>query len=80
MFYFMADFEIANYADESAHFSTKLDGKAVAEELHISSSILFTSLRKIIWRKIKTIVISCYLPITTPTADIDENVLESKGN
>ena len=28
----------------------------------------------------KTIVISCYLPITTPTANIDENVIESKGN
>ena len=41
----LADFEFANYADDSTPFSAKLGGKSVAKELEISSSILFTTLR-----------------------------------
>ena len=41
MFYFMADFEIANYADDSTPFSAKGNHKSV-QELEVSSSILFT--------------------------------------
>ena len=42
MFYFTEDFEIANYADDSTPFSARLNHKSVAEELEISSSLLFT--------------------------------------
>ena len=42
MFYFMADFEIANYADDSTLFSAKANHKSVVQELEVSSSILFT--------------------------------------
>ena len=45
MFYFMEDFEIASYADDSTPFSSKLECKSVIEELEISSSILFNWLR-----------------------------------
>ena len=41
----MKDFEIANYADDLTPFSAKLSHKSVAEELEISSSVLFTCLR-----------------------------------
>ena len=43
--YFIEDFEIANYADDATPFSAKLYHKSVAEELEISSSVLFTWLR-----------------------------------
>ena len=42
MFYFTEDFKIANYADDSTPFSARLNHKLVAEELEISSSLLFT--------------------------------------
>ena len=42
MFYFMEDFEIANYADDSTPFSAKINHELVVEELEVSSSILFT--------------------------------------
>ena len=45
MFYFMEDFEIANYAYDSTPFSAKLNHKSVMKELEISSSVLFTWLR-----------------------------------
>ena len=41
-FYFMDDFEIANYADDSTPFSAKLNHKSVVEKLEISPSALFT--------------------------------------
>ena len=41
-FYFMDDFEIANYGDDSTPFSAKLNNKSVVEKLEISSSALFT--------------------------------------
>ena len=39
MFYFMEDFEIANYADNLTPFIAKLNHKSVVEELEISSFI-----------------------------------------
>ena len=45
IFYFMEDFEIANYADDLTPLSAKLNHKSVVEELVISSSVLFTWLR-----------------------------------
>ena len=33
MFYFMEDFEIANYADDSTPFSAKLNHKSVVDKL-----------------------------------------------
>ena len=45
MFYFMKDYEIANYADDSTPFSAKPDHKSVVQELEVSSSNLFTWLR-----------------------------------
>ena len=45
MFYFMEDFEIANYADNLTPFSAKLNHKLVVEELETSSSVLFTLLQ-----------------------------------
>ena len=41
----MADFEVANYPDDSTPFCAKLDSKSIAEELEISSLILFPWLR-----------------------------------
>ena len=41
----MVDFEIANYVDDSTPFSAKLGGRSVADELEMSSSILFTWLK-----------------------------------
>ena len=45
MFYFMADFKVANYEDDSTPFSAKLDGKSVTEETEISSATLFSWLK-----------------------------------
>ena len=44
-FYFMVAFEIANYADDSISFSTKLDRGSVVDRSEISSSILFNWLK-----------------------------------
>ena len=45
MFYFLEDFEIANYADHSTPFSAKINHELVVEELEVSSSVLFTWLQ-----------------------------------
>ena len=47
MLYFIVNFEIANYADDSTAFSAELDDRSVLDELEISSSILFTWLKNI---------------------------------
>ena len=47
MFYFIEDFEIENYADDSTPFSAKLNHKSVVDDLEISSSVIFTWLRTI---------------------------------
>ena len=80
MFYFMVNFEIANYADDWTPFSAKLDGRLVVDELEISSSILF------IWLKnnfMKANTDKSHLLLSGKnnlTANIDENVIESEGN
>ena len=80
MFFFMEDFEIVNYADDSTPFSAKLNHKSVVEELEISSSVLFTWL----WNnymKANTekshLLLSCS---DTLTANIDGNDIESEDN
>ena len=45
MFYFLGNFYIANYADDSTPFSAKNNHKSVLDELQLSSSILFKWLR-----------------------------------
>ena len=45
MFYFLDNFDIANYADDSTPFSAKKTHKCVLDELELSSSILFKWLR-----------------------------------
>ena len=80
MFYFMEDFEIANYADDSTPFSAKLDHKSVVEELEISSSVLFTWFRKN-YMKANTEKSHLLLPGSNKlTANIDGNVIESDDN
>ena len=80
MFYFMADFEVANYADDSTPFSAKLDGKSVTEEIEISSATLFSWLN------------NNYMKVNTDkshllssgnnklSANIDGNVIKSEAN
>ena len=79
MFYFMEDFEIANCADDSTPFSAKLNHKSVAEELEISSSVLFTWLRNCM----KANTEKSHLLLSgsnTLTANIDGNDIETEDN
>ena len=39
MFYFIGNFEFANYGDDSTPVSAKLDARSVIDELEVSSSI-----------------------------------------
>ena len=80
MFYFMADFEIANYADDSTPFSAKTNHNSVAQELEVSSSILFTWLRN---NYIKANTDKSHLLLSgnnKVTANIDGNIIESEEN
>ena len=80
MFYFMEDFEIANYADDSTPFSAKLNHKSVVEELEISSSVLFTWLRNN-YMKVNTEKSHLLASDSNKTtANIDGNVTESEDN
>ena len=80
MFYFMKDFEIANYADHSTLFSAKLNHESVVEELEISSSVLFTWLQN---NYMKTNTEKSHLLLSGSnklTANIHGNVIESEDN
>ena len=80
MFYFMEDYEIANYADDSTPFSAKPDHKSVVQELEVSSSILFTWLRN---NYMKANTDKSHLLLSgnsNLTANIDGNIIESEGN
>ena len=80
MFYFMADFEIANYADDSTPFSAKTNHKSVVQELEVSSSILFTWLRN---NYMKANTDKSHLLLSgnnKVTANIDGNIIESEEN
>ena len=80
MFYFMEDFEIANYADDSTPFSAKINHELVVEELEVSSSVLFTSLRNN-YMKANTdkshLLLSGNIDLN---ANIDGNVTESEDS
>ena len=78
MFYFMADFEIANYADVSTPFSAKSNHKSVVQESEVSSSNLFTWLRN---NYIKANTDKSHLLLSgnkKVTANIDGNINESE--
>ena len=80
MFYFMEDFEIANYADDLTPFSAKLNHKSVVEELEISSSVLFTWLCN---NYMKANTEKSHLLLSgsnTLTENIDGNDVESEDN
>ena len=80
MFYFMEDFKITNYADDSTPFGAKLNHKSVVEELEISSSVLFTWLRN---NFMKANTGKRHLLLSGRnklTANIDGNVTESEDN
>ena len=80
LFYLMEDFEIENYADDSTPFNAKLNHKSVVEELEISSSVLFTWLRK---NYMKANTEKSHLLLSGSnrlTANIDGNVIESEDN
>ena len=80
MFYFMGDYEIASYADDSTPFSAKPDHKSVVQELEVSSSILFTWLRNN-YMKANTDKSHVLLSGNSNlSANIDGNVIESEGN
>ena len=80
MFYFMEDFEIANYADDSTPFSAKINHELVVEELEVSSSVLFTWLRNN-YMKANThkshLLLSGNIDLN---ANIDGNVIESEDS
>ena len=78
MFYVMADFEIANYADDSTPFSAKTNQKSVVQESEVSSSILFTWLRN---NYLKQNTDKGHLLLSgnnKVTANIDGNIIESE--
>ena len=80
MLYFMMNFEIANYADGSTPFSSKLDARSVFGELEISSSILSTWLKN---NNTKANIDKSHLLLcgkNNLTANIDRYVLESEDN
>ena len=80
MFYFMEDYEIANYTDDSTPFSAKPGHKSVVQELEASSSILFTWFRN---NYMKANTDKSHLLLSgnsNLTANIDGNVIESEGN
>ena len=78
MFFFLENYEIANYADDSTPFSAKCSHQAVIEDLEKSSAILFN------WLK------SNYMEVNTDkshlllsgniklTSNIDNNIIESE--
>ena len=80
MFYFMEDFEIANYADDSTPFSAKINHELVVDELEVSSSVLFTWLRNN-YMKANTdkslLLLSGNIDLN---ANIDGNVIESENS
>ena len=80
MFWFMEEFEIANYADGSTPFSSKLNHKSVVEELEIPLSVLFTWL----WNNyMKANTEKNHLLLSGNNrliANIDGNVIESEDN
>ena len=80
MFYFMEDYEIANYTDDSTPFSAKPGHKSVIQELQASSSILFTWFRNNYMKANTDKSHPLLSGNSNLTANIDGNVIESEGN
>ena len=78
MFYFLEDFGIANYADDSTPYSAKSNHKLVIEELEKSSSILFKWLQSN-YMKVNTDKSHLLLSGNTKLiSNIDNNLIESE--
>ena len=77
MFYFLENYELANYADDSTPYSAKRNHKLVIEELETSSSILFKWLQTN-YMKVNTdkshLLLSGNVSLTSNT---DNNLIES---
>ena len=80
MFYFLVNFEIANYADVSTPFSAKIDARSVIDELEVSSSILLIWLKNNYMNANTQKSSSVIWPKNNLTANIDGNVIESEVN
>ena len=78
MFYFLEDYEIANYAVDSTPFSAQCSHQAVIEDLEKSSAILFNWLKSN-YMKVNTdksnLLLSGNIKLTS---DIDNNIIESE--
>ena len=78
MFYFLEDYGIANYADDSTPYSAKSNHKLVLEELEKSSSILFKWLQTN-YMKVNTDKSHLLLSGNTKLiSNIDNNLIESE--
>ena len=79
MFYFLEDYEIANYADDSTPFSTECSHQSVIEDLEKSSAILFNWLKSN-YMKVNTdkshLLLSGNIKLTS---NIDKNIIESEA-
>ena len=79
MFYFLDNYELANYADDSTPYSAKRNHKLVTGELEISSSILFKWLRTN-YMKVNTDKSHLLLSGNASlTSNIDNNLIESEN-
>ena len=58
MFYFLKDFDNANYADKSTPYNAKINVEFVVNNLEHSSVIFFNDLTTITWKQILVEVIS----------------------
>ena len=78
MFYFLEDYEIANYADDTTPYSAQRNYQFVIEELEKSSEILFKWLGND-FMKVNTDKSHLLLSENTKRAsNIDNNTLESE--
>ena len=79
MFYFLENYELANYADDSTPYSAKRNHKLVIEELETSSSILFKWLQTN-YMKVNTdkshLLLSGNVSLTS---NIDNKLIESEN-
>ena len=78
MFYFLEDYEMANYADDSTPFSAQCSNQAVIEDLEKSFAILFNWLKSN-YMKVNTdkshLLLSGNIKLTS---NIDKNIIESE--
>ena len=80
MFYFLENYELASYADDSSPYSAKRNHKLVIEELEISSSILFKWLQTN-YMKVNTDKSHLLLSGNASlTSNIDNNLIESEND